>query len=77
MRSPHLIFAALLTLSGLAQAGTVVLTDRPGHPGGEFLATIIDPTDIPGHEAGDSFVTFCLEKREYIGFRRVYDVSIS
>lgn len=77
MRPTLISLAALVLLAGSASAGTVVLTDRPGHPGGEFLATVIDPADFAGHVPGESFVTFCLERREYIHFNRVYDVEIS
>jgi hypothetical protein len=72
---------ALLLLAGVAastaDAGTVKLSNRPGSPGGEFLATVVDGTGIPGHVDGDSFITFCLEKSEYITFGREYDVVVS
>ena len=72
---------ALLVVIGLAasaaDAGTVKLSNRPGSPGGEFLATVVDGQGIPGHGDGDSFITFCLEKTEFISFGTVYDVVVS
>lgn len=56
----------------VAVGDLVRFTDRPGSPGGEFGATIYQTS---GGDAVDFFVTFCLQKTEYIDFSSTFIVG--
>jgi hypothetical protein len=63
--------AALMLAVPLAGADNIAVgdfvrfSDRPGSPGGEFGLTVYDTTTGP---AQDFFVTFCLQRTEYMNF---------
>jgi hypothetical protein len=50
----------------------VTFTNRPGSPGGEFGLTAFN---TPGGSAVDAFITFCLQKTEYIDFSSTFVVG--
>jgi hypothetical protein len=50
----------------VAVGDSIKFSDRPGSPGGEFLATVNNAW---------SFVTFCLQKTEYIDFTNTFVVD--
>ncbi|HEU4878214.1 MAG TPA: hypothetical protein VFT21_02125 [Gemmatimonadaceae bacterium] len=57
----------------VVQAGDYVrFSDRPGSPGGEFLLTAYD---TPGGPKIDQFITFCVQKSEYMDFNNVFAVK--
>src|SRR5262245_44101605 len=57
----------------VVQAGDYVkFSDRPGSPGGEFLLTAYDR---PGGPQIDQFITFCVQKTEYMDFSSVFAVK--
>lgn len=68
--------AALVASAQTARANTVMTGDiinfdnRPGSPGGEFLANV-----NPGSADPWSFVTFCLQRTEYIDFTTNFVVA--
>ena len=67
---------ALVAGAQTARANTVMtgdiinFDDRNGSPGGEFLANV-----NPGSAGAWSFVTFCLQKTEYIDFNSNFTVK--
>jgi len=68
-----LIFVASTAHADIVRVGDFVkFTDRAGSPGGEFGLTV---SGTPGGSAIDSFVTFCLQKTEFIDFTSTFIVG--
>jgi hypothetical protein len=68
-----LVFVASTAHADIVRVGDFVkFTDRAGSPGGEFGLTV---SGTPGGSAIDSFVTFCLQKTEFINFTSTFVVG--
>jgi hypothetical protein len=69
---PLLFVASTAHADNVSVGDFVKFTDRAGSPGGEFGLTV---SDTPGGSAIDFFVTFCLQKTEYINFTSAFVVG--
>jgi PEP-CTERM motif len=74
-----LIFSlSVLLIPAGARADTIAagdyvrFSDRPGSPGGEFLLSVYD---TPSGPKIDQFITFCVQKSEYMDFSNVFKVG--
>jgi len=65
--------------SPIFAAPTITITRQDGYfsgNGGEFTLEVKSDY-IPGNPVGTNFQSFCIEKREYIGINKTYDVMVS
>ena len=72
------IFCGLILMASSALAGPDIQIgwgDYSQSPGGAFKVTVLNPV-INGYAVGESFDTFCLEKKEHIAIGAKYWVSM-